>query len=99
MNETAARRINTDLLRPLLHTSWRFWALVVFLGAIVLTGLGAWLYQMYFGFGVSGVRWPIFWAFYVTNFVFWFWISHAGRSTLSFFHRYMALVNRLFAGY
>ena len=78
MNEATARRINTDLLRPLLHTSWRFWALVVFLGAIVLTGLGAWLYQMYFGFGVSGVRWPIFWAFYVTNFVFWIGISHAG---------------------
>src|SRR5437867_8013826 len=78
MNEATARRINGDLLRPLLHTSWRFWALVVFLGAIVLTGLGAWLYQMYFGFGVSGVRWPIFWAFYVTNFVFWIGISHAG---------------------
>jgi Ni/Fe-hydrogenase subunit HybB-like protein len=78
MNENTARRINGDLLRPLLQTSWRFWALVVFLGAIVLTGLGAWLYQMYFGFGVSGVRWPIFWAFYVTNFVFWIGISHAG---------------------
>jgi Ni/Fe-hydrogenase subunit HybB-like protein len=78
MNEATARRINGDLLRPLLHTSWRFWALVVFLGAIVLSGLGAWLYQMYFGFGVSGVRWPIFWAFYVTNFVFWIGISHAG---------------------
>ncbi|PYR61316.1 MAG: polysulfide reductase, partial [Acidobacteria bacterium] len=76
--EATARRINGDLLRPLLYTSWRFWALVVFLGAIVLTGLGAWLYQMYFGFGVSGVRWPIFWAFYVTNFVFWIGISHAG---------------------
>src|SRR5437867_4160406 len=78
MNEATARRINGDLLRPLLHTSWRFWALVVFLGAIVLTGLGAWLYQMYFGFGVTGIRWPIFWGFYVTNFVFWIGISHAG---------------------
>jgi Ni/Fe-hydrogenase subunit HybB-like protein len=78
MNEAAARRINTDLLRPLLHTSWRFWVLVVFLGSIVLMGLGTWAYQMYRGFGVSGIRWPIFWAFYVTNFVFWIGISHAG---------------------
>ena len=78
MNEALARRINGDLLRPLLHTSWRFWVLVAFLSAIVLTGLGAWGYQMYHGFGVSGVRWPIFWAFYVTNFVFWIGISHAG---------------------
>src|SRR5438093_4739584 len=78
MNEATARRINTDLLRPLLHTSWRFWALVVFLGAIVVTGLGTWVYQMWNGFGLTGIRWPIFWAFYVTNFVFWIGISHAG---------------------
>jgi molybdopterin-containing oxidoreductase family membrane subunit len=78
MNEAIARRISDDLLRPLLKTSWRFWVLVVFLGSIVLMGLGAWSYQMYAGFGVSGVRWPIFWAFYVTNFVFWIGISHAG---------------------
>ena len=78
MSEAIARRINADLLRPLLHTSWRFWALVAVLGSIVLMGLGSWLYQLYHGFGISGVRWPIFWAFYVTNFVFWIGISHAG---------------------
>ena len=59
----ADRRITDDLLRPLLSTSARFWVLVAFLGAIVATGLGTWVYQMYFGFGVSGIRWPIFWAF------------------------------------
>ncbi|MBI4486972.1 MAG: polysulfide reductase NrfD, partial [Acidobacteria bacterium] len=78
MNAADARRINDDLMRPLLRTSWRFWALLIFLGSIVLSGIGAWFYQMYNGFGVSGVRWPIFWAFYVTNFVFWIGISHAG---------------------
>src|ERR1700730_14823036 len=78
MNEALARRISADLLRPLLETSWRFWILVVFLASVVLMGLGSWLYQMSRGFGVSGVRWPIFWAFYVTNFVFWIGISHAG---------------------
>ena len=78
MNDIPARRIEGDLLRPLLHTTWRFWALVAFLASIVLMGLGAWGYQMYNGFGVSGVRRPIFWAFYVTNFVFWIGISHAG---------------------
>ena len=30
------------------------------------------------GFGVAGINWPIFWAFYITNFVFWIGISHAG---------------------
>jgi molybdopterin-containing oxidoreductase family membrane subunit len=36
------------------------------------------MYQIWFGFGVSGKRWPVFWGFYITNFVFWIGISHAG---------------------
>jgi Ni/Fe-hydrogenase subunit HybB-like protein len=78
MNGATDRRITDDLLRPLMTTSLWFWVLVAGLGAIVATGLGTWFYQMYHGFGVSGIRWPIFWAFYVTNFVFWIGISHAG---------------------
>jgi Ni/Fe-hydrogenase subunit HybB-like protein len=78
MNESARARINEDLLRPMLHTSARFYVLVACLGALVAVGLGSWLYQMYRGFGVTGIRWPVFWAFYVTNFVFWIGISHAG---------------------
>ena len=33
---------------------------------------------MYNGFGVTGISWPVYWGFYVTNFVFWIGISHAG---------------------
>jgi molybdopterin-containing oxidoreductase family membrane subunit len=33
---------------------------------------------MYRGFGLTGINWPVYWAFYVTNFVFWIGISHAG---------------------
>jgi molybdopterin-containing oxidoreductase family membrane subunit len=78
MIETTPRKIGDDLLRPLLQTSWRFYLVVAFLGAIVVMGVGAWLYQASRGFGVTGIRWPIFWGFYVTNFVFWIGISHAG---------------------
>src|SRR5216117_423694 len=78
MSEAAARRLSDDLLRPLLETSWRFWLLVLFLGSIVATGLGTWMYQMYRGFGMTGINMPIYWAFYITTFVFWIGISHAG---------------------
>ena len=71
-------QMTTDLLRPLMNTSWRFYGLVAVLGAIVLAGLTAWVTQMYFGFGISGIKWPIYWGFFVTNFVFWIGISHAG---------------------
>src|SRR3954454_7898077 len=78
MSEASSRKLSDDLLRPLLETSWRFYVLVAFLGSIVLMGLATWAYQMYNGFGVSGINNPIFWAFYITNFVFWIGISHAG---------------------
>jgi molybdopterin-containing oxidoreductase family membrane subunit len=67
-----------DLLRPLVRTSWRFYALVALLGSIVAAGLATWAYQMYMGFGMTGINMPVYWAFYITNFVFWIGISHAG---------------------
>src|SRR3954453_18650764 len=78
MSEAYSRQLSEDLLRPLLETTWRFYLLVAVLGSIVLTGLCTWAYQMYNGFGVSGINNPIFWAFYIPNFAFWIGISHAG---------------------
>jgi Ni/Fe-hydrogenase subunit HybB-like protein len=71
-------RIRTDLLRPLFQTSWRFYTGVGVLVAIGLAGMAAFLYQTYTGMGVAGISRPVFWAFYITNFVFWIGISHAG---------------------
>src|SRR2546426_447505 len=81
MSKDSARRIsamNEDLLRPLVETSWRFWGLVICLGGLVATGPCTWAYQMYRGFGMTGINMPIYWAFYITTFVFWIGISHAG---------------------
>jgi Ni/Fe-hydrogenase subunit HybB-like protein len=67
-----------DLTRPLERTSAAFWLTVMVTGAIVLAGVTAWVFQVWNGFGVSGTRRPVFWGFYITNFVFWIGISHAG---------------------
>src|SRR4030095_4762851 len=67
-----------DLRRPLLETSWRFYALVIVLGCVVMLGVGSFAYQVDRGIGVWGLNWPVFWAFDITNFVFWIRISHAG---------------------
>ncbi|MBZ5500648.1 MAG: polysulfide reductase NrfD [Acidobacteriia bacterium] len=71
-------QVREDLLRPLFHTSRRFYVLVFLLVAIGLPGIVTFVYQIYTGMGVSGLTRPIFWGFYVTNFVFWIGISHAG---------------------
>ena len=46
--------------------------------AIGLPGMFVYLYQMSEGMGVAGITRPVFWGFYITNFVFWIGISHAG---------------------
>jgi molybdopterin-containing oxidoreductase family membrane subunit len=50
----------------------------------LITGLLAgllfysWGYQVVNDIGVAGINRPVFWGFYITNFVFWIGISHAG---------------------
>jgi molybdopterin-containing oxidoreductase family membrane subunit len=67
-----------DLLHPLLNTSWRFYALVIAFGSLVVSGLAAFAFQAVYGIGVWGLHNPIYWAFDITNFIFWIGISHAG---------------------
>ncbi len=70
--------VRTDLWRPLSGASRRYVFAVVLLAAVVLWGLICWGYQLRVGIGVAGIRRPVFWAFYLVNFVFWIGISHAG---------------------
>ena len=78
MTQPTGQQIADDLVRPLLLTSWRFYVMIALFGAFVVAGLVAWLSQVYFGLGISGINWPVYWGFYITNFVFWIGISHAG---------------------
>lgn len=66
------------ILKPLLYTSKRFYQVVAVLVAIILIGVLAWLIQLKKGLGITGLNHPIFWGFYITNFVFFIGISHAG---------------------
>jgi len=72
------KQINEDLLRPILHTSGRFYAAVLILGSILLAAIITYAYQVWQGIGVTGKNWPVMWNFYITNFVFWIGVSHAG---------------------
>src|SRR5688572_24935191 len=78
MNRTLNKTLADDLVRPLFRTSVWFFAVMLAAGTVVACGAAAWGYQLWYGIGVSGKRWPTFWALYLTNFVFWIGISHAG---------------------
>jgi len=71
-------QITDDLLRPLKGASGRYWTALAFFGGIVVAALCAFGWQVYSGIGVAGIRRPVFWGFYITNFVFWIGLSHAG---------------------
>ncbi|MGH9717711.1 MAG: NrfD/PsrC family molybdoenzyme membrane anchor subunit [Candidatus Acidiferrales bacterium] len=71
-------KINEDLLRPLSVVSPRYFIVLGCFLAVVLAAVYAFGDQMYNGIGLTGLRRPVFWAFYITNFVFWIGLSHAG---------------------
>jgi molybdopterin-containing oxidoreductase family membrane subunit len=76
--ERTSSEINQAVLQPMFRTSWKFWALVIFLSLLVLWGLFAWGYLIYWGMGTAGINRPVYWGFFIATFVFWVGISHAG---------------------
>ncbi len=78
MSSAPDQRMTEDLLRPLYQTSAKFYVAVAVLLAVVLIGAWAWIAQMYYGIGESGLNWPVYWGLFIVNFVFWIGISHAG---------------------
>ncbi|HKV05045.1 MAG TPA: NrfD/PsrC family molybdoenzyme membrane anchor subunit [Candidatus Acidoferrales bacterium] len=71
-------QINSDLLRPLSGASGRYLTALAFFAVLVIAAFCAFGWQVYGGLGVSGLRSPVFWGFYITDFVFWIGLSHAG---------------------
>lgn len=66
------------LFEPVMRTGKTFYLFFSLLGAIILWAVGAYLYQYRHGLGVTGLARPTFWGVYITNFVFFIGISHAG---------------------
>lgn len=72
------QRIREDLFRPLSRVSRSYMLVTLCAFAVGAAGLVAWAYQLRSGMGVTGLHRPVFWGFYIVDFVFWIGISHAG---------------------
>ncbi|MHA2224933.1 MAG: NrfD/PsrC family molybdoenzyme membrane anchor subunit [Candidatus Hodarchaeales archaeon] len=66
------------LLNPVIHTGKRYFLFISFLIFLVVIAGIAYLYQLIEGLAMTGLRDRVSWGFYVTNFVFFIGISHAG---------------------
>ncbi len=71
-------QINDDILRVIEPPTPLYVLAVLACIGIVGAGVGAFVYQTYFGFGVTGLMHPVMWGVYITTFVFWVGIAHAG---------------------
>ncbi|HEY3291102.1 MAG TPA: NrfD/PsrC family molybdoenzyme membrane anchor subunit [Anaerolineae bacterium] len=76
--QQAEHRLETVVLHPLAHTSrkWFLWTFLLLL--LVIMGVVAYVNQLANGLAVTGMRDRVIWGLYITNFVFFIGISHAG---------------------
>ncbi len=66
------------LIATLTQTGRGFYILVAMLLAVIAVGAYAYFTQLTDGLAVTGMRHYVFWGLYMTNFVFFIGISHAG---------------------
>jgi molybdopterin-containing oxidoreductase family membrane subunit len=71
--------MNRMVIESMHRTGREYWIVVAVLAVLALGGfVGAWVYQIRWGMGVAGINRPNYWGVFITNFVFWVGISHAG---------------------
>ena len=66
------------ILQPILETGRGFYITTAILLAIVAWAGFVWALQLRRGLGLTGLNRPVMWGIYITNFVFFIGLSHAG---------------------
>lgn len=66
------------LLQPIVAVRSSFYYLAMALLGLTSLAFFAWVQQLRRGLGVTGLNVPVYWGVYITNFVFFIGISHAG---------------------
>jgi molybdopterin-containing oxidoreductase family membrane subunit len=75
---TASTQAPSTILRPLVGSGSAYYAFVASLLLFVALGAYAYYTQLETGLGVTGMRDVVLWGIYISNFVFFIGISHAG---------------------
>ncbi|MFQ5710304.1 MAG: NrfD/PsrC family molybdoenzyme membrane anchor subunit [Candidatus Geothermarchaeales archaeon] len=72
------QRFDESLLQPITSTSKWFYAFMAVLLALIMVWGYSYSQQLTQGLGVTGMNRPVYWGIYISTFVFWIGISHAG---------------------
>jgi molybdopterin-containing oxidoreductase family membrane subunit len=70
--------VNRDVIRTVGMPGNTYFAWMCLVGLTLGAGVVAWSWQIWSGMGSAGKRTPQMWAMYITTFVFWIGIGHAG---------------------
>jgi len=89
MSKPTLNEIHEDALAPLKPARPMYYAILAILACGFGWGILVWIYQTRVGLGITGLHIPVGWAPYITNFVFWIGIGHAGTliSAILFLNR------------
>jgi len=71
-------KVTKDILRPLFKPEPVYLGLLALCGVLLAWGGFCWYTQLTQGLGAAGYQPPVFWGVYITTFVFWIGIGHAG---------------------
>jgi len=66
------------IVTPILTVGRRFRIWAAALAGVVAWALFAWIWQLTHGLGATNLGRPVYWGLYITNFVFFIGVSHAG---------------------
>ncbi|MFN8524165.1 MAG: NrfD/PsrC family molybdoenzyme membrane anchor subunit [Chloroflexota bacterium] len=77
-HDSRVEAIREAALRPLVRTTWRFWALAGALAVLSSWALTAYIVQLIYGMGVAGYSDKGFWGIYEANLVAFIAVSYGG---------------------
>src|SRR5437899_11598883 len=70
--------VTRAIARTLGHPGKGYFALLAAAVALLAVGIVCLLFLLRYGLGLAGYSHPVYWAVYITCFVFWVGIAHSG---------------------
>jgi Ni/Fe-hydrogenase subunit HybB-like protein len=72
------KKVNDTVINTLTPPRRVYYVILSIFALIFALGMSIWFYMILNGLGVAGIRHPVMWGVFITNFVFWVGIAHSG---------------------